>query len=379
MSNLLLYLLIKQYIFRRQYQNNIKVKLKSINKDITYFRMTGVITVPWLLFSEEKFEIQYEPNGSNCIDFTMANISKYNLFVTVLTSKLTPNFSLVCLNNDELQSTFNETLIKFELGLNMTASFRALFHPKTRGRFIAVALLYLDRSCTLPYHNLTFDGKRQIPALVASTYQIIFPPSPLKVEMSQTVTLKMEGLMDIDSFTCSSKEERNLNVSFVEIETREVNETIYTIVTVLIKVNCATNYSRQITLDFHHECGSLTHVDVSFCYTFCLLTLHIQPYVSQEENPYPFYPLSEQHELFEYMERCTDFLEKWMFLQGFRRDLYPKIPDTFYAISSSVSARSMKGKGINVSFLNFFRRIAGPLTKYLHKIRYRYKIILRKQ
>lgn len=332
--------------------------------------MAGVITVPWLLLSEEKFEIQYEPNGSNCIDFTMANISRYNLFVTISTSKLPPNFSLLCLNNEDLESTFNESLIKFELGQNMTASFRALFHPKTNGRFIAVALLYLDRSCTLPYHNLTFDGKRQIPTLEVNTYQIIFPPSHLNVEMTKIVTLKMEGHSEIDSFTCSAKEEPNLIVSFVEIETQEANETIYTIVTVLIKVCCATKYSRHITLGFHHECGSLTHVDVSFCYTFCLLTLHVQPYVSQEDNPYPFYPLSEQQELFEYMERCTDFLEKWMFLQGFRRDLYPKIPDTFYAISSAVSARSTKGKGINVSFLNFFRRIAGPLTKYLHKIRY---------
>lgn len=329
-----------------------------------------MITVPWVLLSEEKFEIQYEPNGSNCIDFTMANISRYNLFITISTSKLPPNFSLICLNYEDFESTFSETLIKFELGQNMTASFRALFHPKTHGRFMAVALLYLDRGCTLPYHNLTFNGKRQIPALVASTYQIIFPPCPLKVEMSQTVTLKMEGRSEIDSFTCSAKEEPHLNVSFVEIETQEVNETTYTIVTVLLTVNSTTTYSRHVTLGFHHECGSLTHVDVSFCYTFCLLTLHMRPYVSQEENPYPFYPLSEQKELYEYMERCTDFLEKWMFLQGFRRELYPKIPDTFYTISSAVSAHSAKSKGINVSFLNFFRRIAGPLTKFLHKIRY---------
>lgn len=337
--------------------------------------MAGVITVPWILLSEEKFEIQYEPNGSNCIDFTMANISRYNLYVTISTSKLPPNFSLICLNNDDLQSTFNETLIKFELGQNMIASFRALFHPKAHGRFMAVALLYLDRGCTMPYHNLTFDGKRQIPPLEASMYQIIFPPCPLNVEMSQTVTLKMEGHSEIDSFTCSSKEDSHLSASFVDIETQDVNDKIYTIVTVLITVHSTTKYSSHVTLGFHHECGSLAQVDVSFCYTVCLLTLHVQPYVSQEENPYPFYPLSEQQELYEYMERCTDFLEKWMFLQGFRRDLYPKIPDTFYAISSAISVHSAKSKGINVSFLNFFRRIAGPLTKYLHKIRYQYKIV----
>lgn len=354
------------------------MKLKSINKDITYFRLSGVITVPWILLSEEKFEIQYEPTGSNSIDFTMTNVSRYILIVTISTSKLAPNFSLICLNYDDFESTFSETLIKFELGLNATASFRAVFHPKTHGRFMAVALLYLDRACTLPYHNLTFDGRRQIPALVASTHQIIFPPSPLNVEMSQTVTLKMEGQCEIDSFTCSAKEEVHLSVSFEEIETQEVNETIYSVVTVLIKVNSTSKYSRHLTLSFHHECGSHTQVDVSFCYTFCVLTLHIQPYLSQEENPYPFYPLSEQQNLYEYMERCTDFLEKWMYLQGFRRDLYPKIPDTFYAISSPAPAHSTKGKGINVSFLNFFRRIAGPLTKYLHKIRYQYKITFRK-
>lgn len=344
------------------------MRLKSINKDITHFRIAGVITVPWILLSKEKFEIQYEPNGNNCIDFTMTNISRYILFVTISTSKLLPNFSLICLNCNELEATFSETIIKFELGRNVTASFRALFHPKTHGRFVAVALLYLDRACSLPYYNLTFDGRRLLPTLTTSKYQIIFPPSLLNTEMSQSVTLKMEGRSEIDSFNCSAKEEPNISVSFIEIETQEVSDTIYTIVTVLIKVNCTLKYSRHITLGFHHECGSYAQIDVIFCYTHCLLTLHMQPYVSQEENPYPFYPLSEQQELYEYMETCINFVEKWMFMQGFRRDLHPNIPDTFYAISTA-SANSTKSKGINVSFLNFFRRIAGPFTKYLHKVR----------
>lgn len=306
----------------------------------------------------------------------MENISRYHLFVTISTTKLSPNFSLVCLNCNDLGSTFNETQIKFELGQTMSASFRALFHPKSHGRFMAVALLYLDKGCTMPYHNLTFIGKRQIPALVASKSQIIFPPCPLKVEMSQSVTLKMEGLRDVDGFTCSAKDEPHLNVSFVGTETQEVNDMVYTILTVVLTVKSASKYSRHLTLSFHHECGSFTDIEVTICYTFCLLTLHVLPYVSQEENPYPYYPSSEQHKLYDYMERCIDFLEKWMFLQGFRRDLYPKIPDTFYAIASAVSPHSTKGKGINVSFLNFFRRIAGPLTKYLHKIRYQYKVTL---
>lgn len=361
---------------RRQYQNNIKVKLKSINKDITYFRISGVITVPWFLLSEENFEIKYEPNGSNCIDFTMENISIYRLLVTISTTKLSPNFSLVLLNSTDLGSTFNETQIKFELGQKMSASFRALFHPKAHGRFLAVALLYLDRCPTVPFHNLTFIGKRQIPALTASKSQVIFPPCPLNVEVSQTMTLKMEGLTVVDGFTCSAKDEPRLNVSFHGTETQEINDMIYTIVTVVLTVKSASKYSRHLTLGFHHECGSFVNIEVNFCYTFCPITLHTMPYVSPEENPYPFYPLSEQPKLYEYMERCTDFLEKWMFLQGFRRDLYPKIPDSFYAIASAISPHSTKGKGINVSFLNFFRRIAGPLTKYLHKIRYHFKITL---
>lgn len=345
------------------------MRLKSINRDITYFRIEGVITVPWILLSKDKFEIQYEPNGSNCIDFTMKNISRYFLFVTISTSKLLPNFSLVCLDSENLQSTFSETLIKFELERNMTASFRVLFHPKAHGRFVAVALLYLDRACTLPYYNLTFDGRRLTPALVTNMNQIIFPPSALNMEMSRTIILKLEGRSEIDRFTCSAKDEPRLSVSFDEIKTQEVNEKIYTIVTVSVKVRSTSTYSRHITLGFHHECGSFAQVDVIFCYTNCLLTLHMEPYVSEEENPYPFYPVSEQQELYEYMERCIEFLEKWMFMQGFRRDLHPKIPDTFYAISSAVCAHSVKSKGINVSFLNFFRRIAGPLTKYLHKVR----------
>ncbi|KAJ0181891.1 hypothetical protein K1T71_002613 [Dendrolimus kikuchii] len=355
--------------YEQSYENNPKVKLKTVNKDISYCKMMGVITVPWIHLSVDKFEIEYTPLGNNSIEFTMTNVSKYYLYISILTNKLFPNFTLD-LRTEYNQSIINENYIKFELDRRSAATFTIKFHPKGHGRFISTAMLFLDKNMTTPYYNLTFLGKRQTPAMIPSLYRLIFPPSYVGTEIIRMITLKIEVESNIDSFTCSSKEETNLIAKFIDCKVQLENEELLTIVTVAIKVCCQITYARNITLCFNHECGSCCEVEVSFCFTYCALTLHTDKVVTAEENPYPYYPLSTQSEFYHYMEQCSKFLEKWMFQQGFRRDLYPVIPDTFHAISSVISSPtgSTKTKGINVGYLNFLRRIAGPLMKHIRKI-----------
>ncbi|XP_037297619.1 uncharacterized protein LOC119190257 [Manduca sexta] len=355
--------------YEQFYENNSKVKLKTVNKDISYCRIAGVITVPWIIFSIDKFEIEYIPHGSNSIEFTMTNVSKYYLYITILTSKISPNFSLN-LNTEINDSVINESHIKFELDRKKEVLLSLKFHPKSHGKFVATALLFLDKQMTIPYYNLTFFGKRQAPVMVPSTTRLIFPPCYVGTEIKRIITVKMEAESDMDSFRCVSKEESNLSVKFIDFEVVGEQDGALTVLTVEIKVCCQTTYARNITLSFHHECGSGCEVEVHFCYTHCALTLHANCFVKPADNPYPYFPLSSQSTLYEYMERCSIFLEKWMFQQGFRRDLYPVIPDTFHAISSAISSQpsGTKTKGINVSFLNFVRRIAGPLMKHIRKI-----------
>lgn len=299
----------------------------------------------------------------------MTNVSKYYLHVTIFTSKLAPSFSLD-LSTEENQSIINETLIRFELNRGKEASFCLKFHPKGHGRFVTVAVLFLDKYMTLPYFNMTFIGKRQTPAMTPSTHRIIFPPCLVGKEISRNVTLKMEAEAELDSFTCSSKEEPNLIVTFLDCEVYPDGEEFYSIITIKITVSCKVAYSRNLTLNFNHEGGSCCELETNFCFTYCPLTLHTTLFVKPEENPYPYFPLSSQAELYDYLEECSSFLEKWMFQQGFRRDLFPIIPDTFHAISSAMSTQigSKSSKGINVSYLNFVKRIAGPLMKHIHKV-----------
>lgn len=331
--------------------------------------MTGVITVPWIQFSIDKFEIDFIPHSSNTIEFTMTNVSKYYLFVTILTSKLAPSFTLD-LRTEENQSIINESNIKFELDRLKEASFSLKFHPKGHGKFVSTALLYLDKHMTIPYYNLTFVGKRQTPALTPSTYRIFFPPCPVGEKITRIITLKLEDKSDKHSFSCISREETNISVQFLSFEVFHDEEPVYTIITVEIEVCCQITYARNLILTFNHDGGSGCDVEVSFCFTYCPLTLHTSYFVKPTENPYPYFPLSTQIELYEYLEECSKFLEKWMFQQGFRRDLYPVIPDTFHSISSALSSQTggTKTKGINVSYLNFVRRIAGPLMKHIRKI-----------
>ncbi|CAG4944631.1 unnamed protein product [Colias eurytheme] len=353
----------------KYYENNSKVKLKPVNKDISYCRLTGVITVPWINFSVDKFELNCGTNKNARLDFTMTNVSKYNLYVTILTSKLSPNFTLD-LHTADNQSIINETHIKLELDRGMIANFTLSFHPKSHGRFVSVALLYLDKQMTIPYYNLTFIGKKQTPDMVPSTHRIIFPPCHPSEEISRNITLRIESKSNIEDFSCCSKEEANIIVKLIDSNNIKENDKYYTVVSVKITASCKVSYARNMTLNFSHISGSCCDVEVSFCFTYCPLTLHTNNFVTPNENPYPFYPLETQTDLYEYMETCTNFLEKWMFQQGFRRDLYPIIPDTFHAISSALSSQGggTKTKGINVSYLNFVKRIAGPLMKHVRKI-----------
>ncbi|VVD01792.1 unnamed protein product [Leptidea sinapis] len=350
------------------YENNPKAKVKPLNKDITYCRITGVITVPWVEFSVDSFEIEYFPNHSNLIEFTMTNISKYFLHVTILTTKLAPHFSLD-LSLEENHTVSNDSQLKFELDRGMRAAFVLRFHPKSHGKFTSIAPLYLDKQMTIPYYNLTFTGKRQTPLMFPSPSRLIYAPAYPNQEITQTLTLKLELLSSIEDFSYSTKEEANISVNFTGTKILTVDDITYTLLHVNVKVCSNEPCSRNITLSFSHCCGSYSDVEVSFTFTYCPLTLHSRLYVSPEENPYPFYPLKEQKEFYEYMETCTIFLEKWMFQQGFRRDLFPVIPDTFHAISSSISSQAgTKSKGINVSYLNFIKRIAGPLMKHIRKV-----------
>lgn len=331
--------------------------------------MTGVVTVPWIEFSVEKFEIDYTPHCANTMEFTMTNISKYYLYITILTSKLAPSFTLD-LRTEENQSIINETNIKFELDRQKEASFTLKFHPKGHGKFVSTALLYLDKHMTIPYYNLTFIGKRQTPDLIPSTYRVIFPPTHVGEKLTRVITLKLEDYSNKKSFSCMSREEENLSVEFVDCENIQEGDQEFTIISVQLEVSSRVTYSRNITLTFNHECGSGCNVEVSFCFTYCPLTLHTSYFVKlTDNNPYPYFPLATDTELHDYLENCSRFLEKWMFQQGFRRDLYPVIPDTFHAISSALTSQpgGTKSKGINVSYLNFVRRIAGPLMKHIKK------------
>lgn len=223
---------------------------------------------------------------------------------------------------------------------------------------------------TIPYFNLTFIGKRQTPTMTPSTYRIIFPPCYVGTEIIRTIAIKMGVKSDLDSFSCMSKEETNLTVKFKSVEHFQEQNEIHTLLTVELKASCQTTYARNLTVSFNHESGSGCDVEINFCFTYCALTLHTNFLVKPEDNPYPYFPLCSQEDLYQYLEKCTHFLEKWMFQQGFRRDLYPVIPDTFHAISVALSSQTSgtKSKGINVSYLNFIRRIAGPLMKHIRKI-----------
>lgn len=358
------------YFYFRSYENNTRVKLKTLSKDISFCRITGVITVPWIHVSVDKFELDFIPSGKNTLDFTMTNVSKYNLHVTILTSKLTPNFSLDINTDEHIQSIINENQIKFEFERGDKVRFSLKFHPKGHGRFVSIALLYLDKHMTVPYHNLTFVGKRQAPAMIPDSYRIIFAPCYIGEKYSRTLRIKMEGQSEKKLFSSNSKEEPNVVVEIVQTDIEQEENIDFTIVTVIVTVSSKTSYARNIVLNFEHISGSGCEVEIYFCFTYCTLTLHTQQFVTPENNPYPYYPLSTQTDFFNYMETCTAFLEKWMFQQGFRRDLYPKIPDTFHAISSGISSQqnATKSKGINVSYLSFMRRIAGPLMKHVRKI-----------
>ncbi|XP_045521413.1 uncharacterized protein LOC123712396 isoform X1 [Pieris brassicae] len=355
--------------YEKFYENNSKVKLKPMNKDIAYCRLTGVITVPWIDFSVDKFELSCGVNKIDSLQFTMTNVSKYNLYITILTSKLAPMFTLDLIT-EENQSIINETHIKFELDRGMIAKFTVVFQPKSHGRFVSTALLYLDKQMTIPYYNLTFIGKKQNPVMIPSSHRLIFPPCYPGQEITQTITLRIETKSSLEDFSCSSKEESHLTVALLESEVILEDDLVFTTVRVDLSVSCKISYARNMTIHFNHVTGSCCDIEVTFCFTYCPLTLHTNWLVTPSENPYPLYPEKNQHELYEYMESCTNFLEKWMFQQGFRRDLYPIIPDTFHAISTALSSQGggTKSKGINVSYLNFVKRIAGPLMKHVRKV-----------
>ena len=342
-----------------------------MNKDISFCRIAGVITVSWIDFSVDKFELDFVPDGPNTIEFQMTNVSKYYLYVTILISKLSPHFSLELVPGEHINETVavTETNIKFELDRAMNAQFCLTFHPKGHGKFITTAIMFLDKQMTTPYSNLTFIGKRESPLMTPSTYRIIFPPCSVGTEISRIITIDLETVAELNEFDCVMKEQFVLAIEYVGLEIVEKDEAFHTILTVKLSILTTAPSTGVLMLNFNHDSESTCDVEVCFCVTYCLITLHANHLVDPEDNPYPYYPLTDQTDLHKYMEQCSMFLEKWMFQQGFRRDLYPVIPDTFHALSSALSTQSgAKSKGINVTYMNFVRRIAGPLMKHIRKV-----------
>ncbi|KAL4708064.1 hypothetical protein ACJJTC_009843 [Scirpophaga incertulas] len=352
------------------YENNPKVKLLNMNKDIPYCRVVGVITVPWIQISVEKYEIDFKPDSNNDIEFSIGNVSKYYLFVTIIITSLTPNFTLT-MCTAEIHSIVTESNIKFELDLHQEIKFILKFHPKETGEIVTTALLYLDKNLSTPYYNLTFVGKNHTPVLSANTHRIIFPPCIVGHQMFRILKLQYEDKSNEKSFSYTMEEIPGLFVQFTEFKHLQHGGNYRTVVEVELKVCCQEVYSSNSILTFHHESGSYCDVDVSFCSTYCPLTLHTSTVISYIANPYPFYPRPDQLELFNYMEKSTNFIEKWLYYQGFRRDLYPIIPDTFHLLSTAITSppSTTKSKGINVSYLNFIKRISGPLMKHIRKLK----------
>lgn len=351
----------------RYYENNPRIKMKSISKDIAYCRINGVITVPWLQFSVDNFVFEYNPASENLIEFTIKNVSKYYLYLTILTGKLAPYFTLAM--RSEHQLNIGESHIKFELDREQEAELSLKFTPRGQGSFVATALLFLDKNMTIPYSNLTFFGNKTTPAMVPSTYSVIFPPCCVNTTITQIITIDLEVESDLDSFSCVAREQSYIAVKFIDYELKEEDGKVHTLITVELTLYAEDPSTGTLNLNFNHENKATCDVEVFYCVTYCPLTLHVNHIVSPESNPYPYYPLNTQTELYEYLETCSAFLEKWMFQQGFRRDLYPVIPDTFHVISTALSSQGATKTGkMNISYLNFIKRIAGPLMKHVRKV-----------
>ncbi|CAK1603077.1 unnamed protein product [Parnassius mnemosyne] len=350
------------------YANNSKVKIKPVCKEISFCHLMGVITLPWLTFSPENFQIVYDHNSTNSIDFTMRNVSKYNLHITILTSKLIPNFSLHLLSKENIKNTCDNQ-IKFELISLKEAQFCLKFHPKDHGKFITTALLYLDVNMTTPYYNLTFIGVNEIPTIKPSTFQIIMPPAYVGEKVSKIITLNINSQLDLCLISFISSEPNVVTVKFLDYNIHNEMENKTTSIQAEITVCSHVKYISTTVVTFKHKSGSSCDIKVKYCFSCCPLTLHTASYVKLEDNPYPFYPISIQVGFYNYMETCLKFLEKWLFYQGFRKDLYPKIPETFHTVSDSTpSQNKTKSKGINVSYLNFIKKLAGPMIKHAHKV-----------
>lgn len=355
----------------RCYENNSKVKIRSVNKEISFCRVIGVISLPQLKFSIENYEIHYSQDSNNSIEFTMSNVSKVNLLITVALSKLLPHFSLILLSEEHLLNT-SDNQIKFELLPTKGAEFCLRFHPKSHGKFVSTALLYLNENINLPYYNLTFIGINKKPIITSKTFRIIFPSCYVGTETWKIFTLSIDKEIDLDSFSFLSSEPNFVTVKALSLNVLEDElKRKYTLIKGKITVSSKEPIATTSLVSFKHSSGSNYDIEVKFCFTYCPLTLHVQSIVQIENNPYPFYPVNTQSDVFNYMEQCSEFLEKWMFYQGFRKELYPKIPDSLNALSTAMSSQGIeKSKGINVSYLNFVRRIVGPLMKHIHRITY---------
>ncbi|XP_045536041.1 uncharacterized protein LOC106719788 [Papilio machaon] len=350
------------------YENNPKVKIKSINKEISFCRINGVISLPQLEFSVDNFEIFYKMNANNSIEFTMKNVSKQTLHITILISKIAPNFSLNLTSEENLLMT-SENYLKFELITLKAANFCLKFHPKGPGRFVSVALLYLGTNTT-PYYNLTFVGVNEMPTLIPSKSRITFPATYVGKTLFNIITFTLDIETDLSSFSFASNKQMFVTVELLDYEILENDTTKkYTSIRAKISVYSEKPIVATSTVTFRHSSGSSCDIEIKFCFTYCPLTLHVETMVHYEDNPYPYYPEEIQIDLYNYMEKSSQFLERWMFYQGFRKELYPKIPETLNALSIAMTSQAKeKSKGINVSYLNFIKRIAGPLLKHIHKV-----------
>lgn len=320
-----------------------------------------MITVPWLKFSLDSFDIVYTAGGDNMIEFTITNISRRSLYIIISTAKLGPTFTLYVIKGDEEQIG-SVHHIAFELDVKEEVFCTLKFHPKGRGFFTVTAPIFVDNCMGTPYSNLTFTGTRRIPSMSANTHRVVFPPCVLGMEIEHHITLKLEGQADKSSFFCESREEKHLCVKFMDARVKAEDDEIFTKLDVHINICCKTPYSRVLLLNFCNENGATCEVEIGFCYVQCPLTLHVNNVFDYNDNTYPFYP-TKNDKVYNYMERTLEFLEKWMFIQGYRRDFFPQIPESFYALSQKCGI-GLKPKSATGNFANFVKRLAGPLIKY---------------
>ncbi|GBP48202.1 hypothetical protein EVAR_27589_1 [Eumeta japonica] len=264
----------------------------------------------------------------------MVNVWKELLPVTIITSNLGPFFRLNLLT-ESLEPLVDDDEIKFDLKPSVEAMFRLTLRPNN------------DKISTC--------------SLASNTYRIIFPPALLNSKLSHTINLSIDEEVSMNGIFTHCKDENCITINFLEENfDKKLCKTTFT---VEIEVCSEKKGSNHSIITFHHCEYTNCEIEVDYCFTSCPLTLHANPLIDPNDNPYPYFPTEENDEFFNYMTATLTFLEKWMFEEGFKKELYPTFPCTFYATASVLKDQNKgsKKKRNAVSYINFISRLAGPL------------------